>query len=112
MPLLTLYGLGTILGAGVYVLIGEVVGLAGAQAPSAFLLAALLAGVTAFSFAELGSRLPKSAGEAAYALAAFSRPRLSAAVGWAVVAVGTVSAATSNWWTGVGACCGRINAVQ
>lgn len=94
LPLLTLYGLGTILGAGIYVLIGEVVGLAGNQAPSAFLLAAILAGITAFSFAELGSRLPKSSGEAAYALSAFDRPNLSAAVGWAVVAVGTVSAAT------------------
>jgi len=94
LPLLTLYGLGTILGAGIYVLIGEVVSLSGMQAPSAFLLAAILAGITAFSFAELGSRVPKSAGEAAYALAAFGRPWLSAAVGWAVVAVGTVSAAT------------------
>lgn len=94
LPLLTFYGLGTILGAGVYVLIGEVVALAGLQAPSAFLLAAVLAGITAFSFAELGSRIPKSAGEAAYTLAAFHQPWLSATVGWAVVAVGTVSAAT------------------
>jgi amino acid transporter len=94
LPLLTLYGLGTILGAGIYVLIGEVVALAGPSAPSAFLLAAVLAGVTAFSFAELGSRVPKSAGEAAYALAAFDRKWLAAMVGWAVVAVGTVSAAT------------------
>ncbi|HEY5665515.1 MAG TPA: amino acid permease [Gammaproteobacteria bacterium] len=94
LPLLTLYGLGTILGAGIYVLIGEVVALAGPRAPSAFLLAAVLAGVTAFSFAELGSRVPKSAGEAAYAQAAFNRNWLAATVGWAVVAVGTVSAAT------------------
>lgn len=94
LPLLTLYGLGTILGAGVYVLIGEVVSLSGSQAPSAFVLAAVLAGITAFSFAELGSRLPKSAGESAYVLAAFNRRGLSTAVGWAVVAVGTVSAAT------------------
>jgi len=94
LPLLTLYGLGTILGAGIYVLIGEVIALAGPRAPSAFLLAAVLAGVTAFSFAELGSRVPRSAGEAAYALAAFERPWLAAVIGWAVVAVGTVSAAT------------------
>ena len=94
LPLLTLYGLGTILGAGIYVLIGEVVALAGTAAPSAFVLAALLAGVTAFSFAELGSRIPRSSGEAAYVAAAFGRPQLAAAVGWAVVAVGTVSAAT------------------
>jgi amino acid transporter len=50
--------------------------------------------VTAFSFAELSSRLPKSAGEAAYVSAAFGRPRLALAVGWAVAAVAVVSAST------------------
>ena len=75
-------------------LIGEVAGAAGAAAPSAFLLASLLAGLSAFSYAELASRLPKSAGEAAYADAAFSRPALTAAVGWCVVLIGVVSAAT------------------
>lgn len=94
LPLLTFYGLGTILGAGVYVLIGQVVARAGSLAPASFLVAAVLAGMTAFSFAELSSRIPKSAGEAAYALEAFGKPWLAAAVGWAVVAVGTVSAAT------------------
>ncbi len=94
LGLLTFYGLGTILGAGIYALIGEVIALAGPAAPSAFLLAAVLAAVTAFSFAELGSRIPRSAGEAAYVSAAFGRPSLTSAVGWAVVMVGVVSAAT------------------
>ena len=92
--LLTLYGLGTILGAGVYVLIGEVTAVAGTAAPSAFVIAAVLAGVTALSFAELSSRVPKSAGEAAYVDAAFDSRFFSRLVGWAVVAVGIVSAAT------------------
>lgn len=94
LPLLTFYGLGTILGAGIYVLIGEVAAAAGPAAPSAFVVAAVVAGMTAFSFAELSSRIPKSAGEAAYAEAAFGSRRFAAAVGWAVVAVGLVSAAT------------------
>ena len=96
LPLLTLYGLGTILGAGIYVLIGEVAGSAGTAAPSAFLLASILAGLSAFSYAELASRLPKSAGEAAYMAAGFSRPTLTAAVGWCVVSIGVVSAATMS----------------
>jgi amino acid transporter len=94
VPLLTLYGLGTILGAGIYVLIGEVAGAAGMAAPSAFLLAAFLAGVTAFSYAELSARLPMSAGEAAYVDAGFGRPALSVLVGWGVIFTGIVSAAT------------------
>ncbi len=92
--LLTLYGLGTILGAGIYVLVGEVARTAGSAAPSAFLISALLAGVTAFSYAELASRLPRSAGEAVYVEAAFGLPAVATAVGWAVIVAGTVSAAT------------------
>jgi amino acid transporter len=92
--LLTLYGLGTILGAGIYVLIGEVARSAGSAAPSAFLFSALMAGFTAFSYAELASRLPRSAGEAAYVAEGFGLPTAAIAVGWAVIATGVVSAAT------------------
>jgi amino acid permease len=42
LPLLTFYGLGTILGAGIYVLVGKVAVHAGAYVPVAFLVAALL----------------------------------------------------------------------
>lgn len=94
LPLLTFYGLGTILGAGIYVLIGEVSQRAGPFAPLSFLLAAIIAAITAYSFARLSSIFPKSAGEAAYAHAAFNKRSLSSIVGLAVVLIGTVSAAT------------------
>ncbi|MDX1486655.1 MAG: amino acid permease, partial [Acidiferrobacterales bacterium] len=94
LPLITFYGIGTIVGAGIYVLIGEVAGLAGIYAPVAFALAALIAGFSAFSYAELSARYPRSAGEAVYVDAAFHRPLLSALTGWAVVLIGIVSAAT------------------
>ncbi len=93
-PLLVLYGLGTTVGAGVYALVGEVAGLAGSWAPWAFLLAAVLAITTAMAFAELSSRHPTAAGEAAYIRAAFGSRGASLAIGLAVVASGTVSAAT------------------
>ena len=93
-PLLTLYGLGTILGAGIYVLVGKVAGHAGTAAPVAFLVAAVVAGLTGMSFAELGARYPESAGEAAYVQAGFGRARLSALVSLAVALTGVVSAAT------------------
>ena len=91
---LTLYGIGTVLGAGIYVLIGEVAEAAGLWAPVSFLLAALLAALTGLSFAELSSRFPFSAGEAVYVERAFNRKRLSMTVGLAVVLTGIVSSAT------------------
>lgn len=91
---LTLYGVGTILGAGIYVLIGEVASVAGLWAPLSFLIAAMLAALTGLSFAELSSRFPFSAGEAVYVDRAFSQPRLSMVVGLLVVLTGVVSSAT------------------
>ncbi len=94
LPLLTLYGLGSIVGAGIYVLVGEVAGKAGLQAPLAFLLAAVIAAFTGFSYAELAARYPRSAGEAAYVREAFGRRWLADMTGWAVVLTGIVSSAT------------------
>lgn len=92
--MLTLYGLGTILGAGIYVLVGKVALYAGLYAPIAFLLAACLAGLSGYSYAALSSRYPKSAGEAAYIQAAFNMKWLSIIVGWMVILTGVISAAT------------------
>ena len=92
--LITFYGLGTILGAGIYVLVGEVAATAGLYTPLAFLIASLIAGFSAFSFAELSSRFPKSAGEALYTQEAFGRRLLSTTVGVMVISIGVISAAT------------------
>lgn len=94
LSLLTLYGLGTILGAGVYVLVGKVAGSAGIYAPVAFVIAAIIAGFTGLSYAELSARYPRSAGEALYVYKAFSSTPLSRLVGWLVIATGVVSSAT------------------
>lgn len=94
LPLLALYGLGTILGAGIYVLVGKVAGLAGMLAPLAFLVAALIALFTALSYAQLVALFPKSAGEAVYVLKGLKRQTLATVVGWLVVMTGIVSSAT------------------
>lgn len=94
LGLLTLYGLGTTIGAGIYVLVGTVAGAAGSLAPWSFLLAAVLAGLAAVSYAGLSRRYQKSAGEAYFVLMAFNRRWLSLAVGLLVVATAVVSAAT------------------
>lgn len=89
-----LYGLGITIGAGIYVLVGLAAGRAGAHAPLAFLIAALVMGFSAATFAELGTRLPVAASEAAYVDAAFRRKHLALAVGLLSIATSTVSAAT------------------
>ncbi len=94
LPQVMLYGIGTILGAGIYVLVGEVAASAGLWAPASFVIAAALAALTGLSFAELSSRYPLSAGEAVYVQNAFHRPQLSAAVGLLVVLTVVVSSAT------------------
>ena len=93
LPFLVFYGLGTTLGAGIYVLIGEVVVEAGAYAPAAFLLAGAVAAFTALSFGEFASRHPESAGEAVYVSAGFSSRWLPALVGLIVAFAGVVSSA-------------------
>ncbi len=93
LPLLTLYGLGTLVGGGFYALVGKVAGEAGMTAPISFLLAAIVAGFSALSFGELSARYPFSAGESHYVHEAFGRRWLSVTVGWLVIATGIVSAA-------------------
>jgi len=89
-----LYGLGVTVGAGIYVLVGVAAGRSGMHAPLAFIGAALVMGFSAASFAELGTRMPVSASEAAYIQAAFKREWLSLGVGLLVVATAIISAAT------------------
>src|SRR4030067_3016 len=92
--LITFYGLGTILGAGIYVLIGKVAANAGLYAPVSFLVAALLAGFSAFSSAEPSARFPDSAGEAVYVEEGLHLRGLSILVGGLIILTGIVSAAT------------------
>ena len=93
LPLLIFYGLGTTIGAGIFVLVGKVAGRAGMAAPVSFLVASLLAAFTAFSFAELVARYPRSAGEAIYVREGFGSHRLALIVGLMVALSGVVSSA-------------------
>lgn len=92
--LLVFYGLGTIIGAGIYVLIGAVAEVAGAATPLAFILAGVLAGLTSLSYAELAARYPEAAGAAAYVKEGFGADWLSRTVGFAVVLVGLLLTAS------------------
>jgi basic amino acid/polyamine antiporter, APA family len=91
--MVVLYGLGTTIGAGIYVLIGKVAGAAGVFAPLSFIFATFLAGFSVFTFAELSSRFPFSAGEAIYVIKGLGSRRLAQVVGFAVMFAGIVSSA-------------------
>jgi amino acid transporter len=88
-----LYGLGTTVGAGIYLLLGEVARMSGLAAPTAFLVSSVLAAFTALSFGELVSRFPQSAGTAAYVREGFDRRHFATTVGLMVATAGCISAA-------------------
>jgi basic amino acid/polyamine antiporter, APA family len=91
LPLLVLYGTGITIGAGIYVLIGAVAGRAGKYAPWSFVIAAMVMALTVASYAELSTRFPVSAGEAAYVRAAFKSRVISTFTGLLTIAIGVVA---------------------
>ncbi|WP_396928506.1 APC family permease [Mycolicibacterium sp.] len=93
LPTVALYGLGNILGAGIYVLIGKVAGFAGASTTLAFLMAMVTATVTALSYMELAGRYPVSASVSVYLHRAFGKRWLSTVIGLTMVGGGVASAA-------------------
>lgn len=94
LPLLIFYGLGTTIGAGIYVLIGTAAGYAGMYAPLAFIAAAIGIIPTAASYAELSGRLPVSSGESAYVNEGYRLRWMSMLTGWMVIISGVVASAT------------------
>lgn len=57
LPMLTFYGVGMILGAGVYSIIGKAAGPANDTLWISFIIAAMAAALTALSYAELSTRV-------------------------------------------------------
>ncbi|MBT8469937.1 MAG: amino acid permease, partial [Deltaproteobacteria bacterium] len=74
--------------------VGKVAGVAGSASWAAFGVALVVASLTALTYAELGGRFPRSAGESFFTEQAFGRPVLSLLVGWIVLSSGVLSLAT------------------
>ncbi len=91
---LIFYGVGTMVGGGIYALLGKVAGEAGIFTPWSMLVAGLMALFSALTFAELSARLPYSSGPAKYISEAFRSKKPGVIFGWLVIATGVVSAAT------------------
>ena len=93
---LALYALGSMLGSGIYGLIGKAAGQAGTAVWLAFLVALIAALLTALSYASLGSRYPRAGGAAYATQRAFGSPLLSFTIGLALVCSGLTSVATQS----------------
>ncbi|MHA7240356.1 APC family permease [Arthrobacter sp. TMS1-12-1] len=92
-PLLYLFILGDVLGAGVYALVGVISAEVGGAIWMPLMVALALALLTAGSYAELVTKYPKAGGAAVFAERAFKRPFISFLVGFCMLAAGVTSAA-------------------
>lgn len=102
----TMYCLCVIIGAGIYVLIGVAAGEAGNVTWLAFLFAALIAGCTGLSYAELSSKMPYDAAEYTYSKEAFESKKLAFGIGWfklitAIIAAAAVSLGFGGYFSGL-----------
>ena len=90
---ITLMSIGIILGAGIYVVIGEAAGLSGSMLWFSFILAAVVATFTGLSYAELSSRFPTAAAEYTFVEKSFG-PMLAWITGWLIITGSILGSAT------------------
>ena len=93
----TFLGIGSMVGAGIFALLGEAGAVAGAAVWMSFLLAGIVAGLLGYTAVKLGVRFPSSGGLIAYLIAGFGNGRLVGIASWlgyaaAIVIVGAMVA--------------------
>ncbi|AMA57980.1 APC family permease [Bradyrhizobium sp. CCGE-LA001] len=94
--LLLLFIVGDILGTGIYALTGQVANQVGGVVWLPFLVAFVVALITALSYLELVTKYPKAAGAALYTHKAFGIHFLTFIVAFAVMCSGITSASTAS----------------
>jgi amino acid transporter len=92
-PMLFLFILGDVLGAGVYALAGTIAGEVGGAIWVPLLIALFFAMLTAGSYAELVSKYPHAGAASVFAEKAFKSPLISFLVGFCMLAAAVTSAA-------------------
>ncbi|MDP3101755.1 MAG: amino acid permease [Phenylobacterium sp.] len=95
------YSAGSMLGAGIYGLIGKAAGELGSAVWLGFLLAMVAALLTGLSYASLGSRYPRAGGAAYVTHRAYGRGLLTHVLGLAVAGSGLTSIAAGSWVIGL-----------
>lgn len=91
---LTMYGVGIIIGAGIYVLIGEATAFAGNAVWISFLLGMIAAVFAGLSYSELTALFPKAAAEYTFVKHAFKNNFLAFIIGWLTAITSMITAAT------------------
>ncbi len=99
-----MYGVGLILGAGIYVLIGAATAETGNSVWISFTIAAIVSAFTGLSYAELSSIFPKAAAEYVYVKNVFQNNFLGFMVGWlalftAIVAISTIALGFAGYFS-------------
>lgn len=94
--LLLVFIIGDVLGTGIYALTGQVAKHVGGAVWLPFLIAFVVASVTAFSYLELVTKYPKAAGAALYTHRAFRTHFITFLVAFAVMSSGITSASTAS----------------
>jgi amino acid transporter len=75
-------GIGAMVGAGIFALLGEAGAVAGAAVWLSFLLAGIVAGLLGYTVVKLGVRFPSSGGLTAYLIEGFGNGRLVGIASW------------------------------
>ncbi len=90
---IVLAGIGVIVGAGIYALLGKGAGIVGNHIWASFAIGGFIALMTSFSYSELASRYPKAGAEYVYAKNVIGE-KIARLVGFALLFVGFTSATT------------------
>lgn len=93
---ITAFGVGDILGAGVYGLVGRIAGMVGNAAWMSYVVAGLTAALTGLTYAEFASRYPRAGGAAHFCQSVFHNSFITFFVIYFVVLSGLFSIGTSS----------------
>lgn len=83
-------GVGAMVGAGIFALLGAAGEVAGAAVWVSFLCAGAIAALQGYSFAKFGARYPTGAGLLEYVVRAFGNGHLTGVVGWLLLAANAI----------------------
>jgi amino acid transporter len=83
-------GVGAMVGAGIFALLGAAGEVAGAAVWVSFLFAGAIAALQGYSFAKFGARYPSAAGLLEYVVRGFGNGHLTGVVGWLLLAANAI----------------------